>query len=186
LIAEHPWLGVGPMHFAHYSGHLHIAAHPHDWLLQVAAEWGIPALLALLVAVAFGIRALWRAGAQIGQDDAGNQAIFTALLVGAAAILVDGLVSGIFVMPQSQLAIALYLGCAIGWQRTVGPAKPVSAPRGIARAAGIACIVVAMAGVVAGAWPEAPAKLRNEASTPAQQALNADDPWPRLWLTGHF
>jgi len=53
LIGQHPWLGVGPMHFAHYTGHLHIAAHPHDWLLQVAVEWGLPALACVVVAVAF-------------------------------------------------------------------------------------------------------------------------------------
>jgi hypothetical protein len=186
LTAEHPWLGVGPMHFAHYTGHLHIAAHPHDWVLQTAAEWGLPALLCLLIAVAFGVRALLRAGAQIRNDDACNQAIFSALLVGAVAILVDGLVSGIFVMPQSQLAIALYLGCAIGWQKTVGPTMPVSASDGVRNAVGAACIAAAMAGVVAGAWPEAGARLRNEELTPAQQALNTGDQWPRLWKAGHF
>jgi O-antigen ligase len=186
LIAAHPWLGVGPMHFAHYTGHLHIAAHPHDWLLQVGAEWGLPALACLLVAVAFGVRTLWRAGAQIGPDDAANQTIFTALLVGAVAILVDGLVSGIFVMPQSQLAIALYFGCAMGWQRIVGPAMPVETPAHGRRAAGMACIVLAMAGVVAGTWPEAGARWRGEELTPAQQALNTGSPWPRLWLTGYF
>jgi putative inorganic carbon (hco3(-)) transporter len=186
LIGQHPWLGVGPMHFAHYTGHLHIAAHPHDWLLQIAAEWGVPALLCLLIAVAFGMRALLQAGARLDRDDAGNQAIFSALLVGSVAILVDGLVSGIFVMPQSQLAIALYLGCAIGWQRSVGPATPAAAPSGVRCAVGMACIVAAMAGVVAGAWPEAGARLRNEELTPAQKALNTGDQWPRLWKAGYF
>jgi putative inorganic carbon (hco3(-)) transporter len=186
LIAEHPWLGVGPMHFAHYTGHLHIAAHPHDWPLQIAAEWGLPALLSLLVAVALGLRALLRSGARLDSDDTGNQTIFAALLVGAVAILVDGLVSGIFVMPQSQLAIALYLGCAIGWQRTVGPAMPAAVPGVARRAAGTACVIVAMAGVVAGAWPEALAKLRNEELTPAQRALNTGTEWPRLWKAGYF
>lgn len=186
LIKEHPWLGVGPMHFAHYTGHLHIAAHPHDWLLQIGAEWGIPALLCLLAALALGVRALLRAGTRIARDDAPNQAIFSALVVGAVVILVDGLVSGIFVMPQSQLAVALYLGCAIGWQRSVIPAMPMAAPSGAWRLAGMACIVAAMAGVIAGAWPEALAKLRNEELTPAQQALNNGDQWPRLWKAGHF
>lgn len=186
LIKEHPWFGVGPMHFAHYTGHLHIAAHPHDWLLQIGAEWGIPALLCLLAALALGVRALLRAGARIARDDVDNQAIFSALVAGAVAILVDGLVSGIFVMPQSQLAVALYLGCAIGWQRSVSPAVPVAAPGGAWRMAGMACIVAAMAGVIAGAWPEALARLRNEELTPAQQALNAGNQWPRLWKAGHF
>lgn len=187
LIVGHPWFGVGPMHFAHYTGHLHIAAHPHDWLLQIAAEWGLPALLCLLIAVAFGLRALWRAGAHIDGHDKGNQSIFSALLVGAVAILVDGLVSGILVMPQSQLAIALYLGCAIGWQRIAGPPMPVSASHGVQRAAGMACIVLAMAGVVVGAGPGASARLRNDALTPAQQAVtNTGNPWPRLWQVGYF
>ena len=186
LIKEQPWLGVGPMHFAHYTGQLHIAAHPHDWLLQIGAEWGIPALLCLLAALALGGRALLRAGARIARDDTDNQAVFSALVVGAVAILVDGLVSGIFVMPQSQLAIALYLGCAIGWQRTIIPAVSATAPGGVWRLAGTACIVMAMAGVIAGAWPQALAKLHNEELTPAEQALNNGSQWPRLWKAGHF
>jgi hypothetical protein len=186
LIAEHPWLGAGPLHFAHYNGQQNMAAHPHNWVLQIAAEWGLPALLCLLIAVAAGVRGLLRAGARIDRDDAGNQAVFSALLVTAVAILVDGLVSGIFVMPQSQLAIALYLGCAIGWQRTIIPAVSAAAPDGAWRLAGRACIVMAMAGVIAGAWPQALAKLHNEELTPAEQALNNGDQWPRLWKAGHF
>jgi hypothetical protein len=186
LIAEHPWLGAGPLHFAHYNGQQNMAAHPHNWVLQIAAEWGLPALLCLLIAVAAGVRGLLRAGARIDRDDAGNQAVFSALLVTAVAILVDGLVSGIFVMPQSQLAVALYLGCAIGWQRSIIPAMPVAAPSGAWRLAGMACIVAAMAGVIAGAWPQALAKLQNEELTPAEQALNNGAQWPRLWKAGHF
>jgi len=106
--------------------------------------------------------------------------------MGAAAILVDGLVSGIFVMPQSQLAIALYLGCAMGWQRTVGPAAPASASGGIWHGAGAVCVIAAMTGVIAGAWPEAGARMRGEELTPAQQALNTGSQWPRLWKAGYF
>jgi O-antigen ligase len=190
LIAQHPWLGVGPMHFAHRAGYLHTGAHPHDWLLQVAAEWGLPALLCLLVAIGSALRALLRTGARIRVDDTGNQAIFCALLVGTVAILVDGLVSGIFVMPQSQLAIALFLGCAIGWQRNLGPAAPAQTTEGAARligtALGTALVIAAMAGVIAGVWPDAPAKWRGDELTPAQQALNTGSQWPRLWKAGYF
>ncbi len=185
LIGQHPWLGVGPMHFAHHAGDLRIGAHPHDWLLQVAVEWGLPALACLLVAVAYGARALLRAGARVRHDDGANQAIFAALLVGAVAILVDGLVSGIFVMPQSQLAIALYLGCAIGWQRIACPA-PTAVPGNIRHGLGAVCIVAAMVAVVAGVAPDAGARLRSEDPTPAQQALNTGSQWPRLWKAGYF
>jgi hypothetical protein len=88
-------------------------------------------------------------------------------------------------MPQSQLAFALYLGCAIGWQRTIAPAAQKQ-PAGIRRGAGALCVVVAMAGVIAGAWPEAGARLRGEELTPAQQALNTGPEWPRLWKAGYF
>jgi hypothetical protein len=185
LITQHPWLGVGPMHFAHYTGHLHIAAHPHDWLLQVAVEWGLPALLSLLAAVAYGLRALLAAGARIPHDDATNETIFVALLTGAVAIIVDGLVSGIFVMPQSQLAFALYLGCAMGWQRTMHSAAQIP-PGGIRRGVSAVCIVVAMAGVIAGAWPGAAARLHGEETTAAEQAVNTGTQWPRLWKGGYF
>jgi hypothetical protein len=185
LIGQHPWLGVGPMHFAHHAGHLHIGAHPHDWLFQIAVEWGFPALVCLLIAVAFGLRALLRAGARVEHDDATNQAIFAALLAGAVAILVDGLVSGIFVMPQSQLAVALYLGCALGWQRIIGPAT-TTATGGIQHGVRAVCVVAAMAGVIAGIWPDVGARLRSEDPTPAQQALNTGAQWPRLWKAGYF
>jgi O-antigen ligase len=186
LIVQHPLLGVGPMHFAHHAGYLHTGAHPHDWLMQVAVEWGLPALLCLLVAIGSALRALLRTGARIRADDTDNQAMFCALLVGAVAILVDGLVSGIFVMPQSQLAIALFLGCAIGWQRSLGPATPAPAMDGAARLIGTACVIAAMAGVIAGIWPDALAKWRSEELTPAQQALNTGSQWPRLWKAGYF
>ena len=53
MIRDHPWLGVGPNHFATThpayagpnSGHLR---DPHNVYLRVAAEWGVPAALALV------------------------------------------------------------------------------------------------------------------------------------------
>lgn len=52
MIRDHPWLGVGPNHFGTvhpayagpHSGHLR---DPHNVYLRVAAEWGVPAALAL-------------------------------------------------------------------------------------------------------------------------------------------
>jgi hypothetical protein len=43
-----------------------------------------------------------------------------------------------------------------------------------------------MAGVIAGIWPDAPAKWRGEELTPAQQVLNSGIQWPRLWKAGYF
>ena len=69
LILQHPLLGVGPMHFAHHAHDLQLGAHPHDWLLQVASEWGLPALACLLAALGLGLRALVRAGRAVKDRD---------------------------------------------------------------------------------------------------------------------
>jgi len=186
LIAQHPWLGVGPMHFAHHAGDLHLGAHPHDWLVQIAAEWGLPALLCLLIAIGLGLRALVRTGLRVPTGDTDNQTIFAALLMGAVAILVDGLVSGIFVMPQSQLGVALYLGCALGWQRHLTAAAPQKVPQRAARLLMTASVVAAMVAVIAAVWSDVPARWRDDNLTPAQQAANMGMLSPRLWTAGYF
>jgi O-antigen ligase len=184
LIMQHPLLGVGPMHFAHYAGDLRIGAHPHDWLMQIGSEWGLPALACLLATIALALRAFLHAGRNIAEGDIANQTIFAALLMGAVAILVDGLVSGLFVMPQSQLAIALYLGCAIGWYKTVVPA-PHAASGIVMRTGGVLLVVAAMAGV-AGVWHDVVARYEQQPLTPAQEVANQGTRWPRLWVTGYF
>ena len=102
-IAQHPWLGIGPMHFAHYfNGE---AAHPHNIYLQLAAEYGLPftGMLLVIVAVAFyrTVKKLRQRFRQI--EDPIGIACFAA----CAAALVDGCFSGNFVMPISQLWIVL-------------------------------------------------------------------------------
>ena len=187
LIVQHPWLGAGPMHFAHHAGDLHTGAHPHDILIQIIAEWGMPALIVLLVAVGLGLRALVRTGKHIPAGDTDNQTIFAALLVGAGAILVDGLVSGIFVMPQSQLGVALYLGCAMGWRRLVVPAAAHEMPQHAARPIMTASVVAAIVAIVAAVSMDVPAKWRGDDLTPAQRAANTGDVLsPRLWTAGFF
>lgn len=118
MVLENPWLGTGPMHFAHYSSDLDLGAHPHNWLLQIASEWGLPALIFLLVAVGLAMRALWNMRTAMTASDQHTLSAWYAL---GWAILVDGLVSGLIVMPLSQLWITLYAGCALGWYQSLSP-----------------------------------------------------------------
>jgi putative inorganic carbon (HCO3(-)) transporter len=185
LIAAHPLLGVGPMHFAHNASDLQIGAHPHDWLLQIGSEWGLPALACLVSAIVLAMHALWRAGHRVAREDTANQTMFTAFLAGGVAILVDGLVSGLFVMPQSQLAIALYLGCAMGWYRTIVPGTFSAKSGRLSRLIGGALVLTAMVGL-ANIWPDMTARLTGQALTPAEQLANPGMHWPRLWESGYF
>jgi O-antigen ligase len=187
LILQHPWFGVGPMHFAHNAGDLHTGAHPHDWIMQIASEWGMPAFLCLCAALVCACGALLRTGDKLPVEDRLNQNICSALVAGAAAILVDGLVSGLFVMPQSQLAISLFLGCAIGWCRAnAGSVSSMVQPSGAQRVVGAIPIIAAAACLVIVVWPDAAARYNGDALLPAQQALNGGVNWPRLWHAGFF
>lgn len=112
-VARSPWLGVGPMHFAHEVNLK--AAHPHNVYLQVAAEWGLPMLALLLVAAALG---LWRlATAARRSSDKSFRLEGIALLTTWIAIAVDGAFSGNFVMPVSQVWIAFVGGWTVAWMR---------------------------------------------------------------------
>ena len=186
LIAQHPWLGAGPQHFAHYGAELRIGAHPHDWVMQITSEWGVPALLCVLCLLGLGMRALLRTGTRIAPADRDKQQMLVVFVAALTAILVDGLFSGVFVMPQSRLAIALVVGCAIGWVRTVeGAAGPGRAPA-VARG-GVALAAVAAACVLA--WAVAPslaAHATHAPPSPAEQAANPGTHWPRIWETGYF
>jgi O-antigen ligase len=188
LIAAYPWRGVGPLHFAHHAVDVRTGAHPHNWALQVAVEWGLPALACLVAAIAAGARGLVRAGrvnVAAGEQD---QLLFAALAMTGVAILVDGLLSGLLVMPQSQLFIAIYLGCAIGWSTSMRPsATPARRVAGAARLIAPVLVAAAALCLAAVAWPELGARLRHEPL--AKHAADINDTttlWPRLWQDGYF
>lgn len=102
-IVRHPVLGLGPMHFAALNSH--VGAHPHNWPLQIASEWGVPALLLVMMAI-------WRSAVAIRNGNCGVDSVAPCLAVTAALVL--GLVDGNLVLPVSQTAAALSLGLLIG------------------------------------------------------------------------
>jgi hypothetical protein len=185
LILAHPWLGVGPQHFAHEGATLSWGAHPHNFLFQIGAEWGLPALLCLLVAIGLGTRGLLRAGARIAPADAPNQQTLTVLLATGAAILVDGLFSGVLVMPQSQMAIMLYLSCTAGWVRALDNGT-LPHPDSVTRRLASGMTVVAFCGLAYALAPSLVSHAAHEPLTPAEQAVNSRVYWPRIWEAGYF
>ncbi len=112
-IGREPWLGIGPMHYAHYPNLK--AAHPHNVYLQLASEWGTPLMIGL---VALSAWAAWRMSRVIAACRNPEQAtmgigLFTAMI----AIAIDGVFSGNFVMPVAQVWIAVAIGWAVAWTR---------------------------------------------------------------------
>ncbi len=122
MIVQQPLLGVGPMHYADYGNH--IAAHPHNALLQIGAEWGLPALFIVLMLFVGGVLGWLRddpvRGGVLKPDKIDLRPPLFAALITA---VVHSMFSGIIIMPVSQVMMVLVLGWMIGIAYLEAPNK---------------------------------------------------------------
>jgi O-antigen ligase len=178
-----PWLGIGPMHAAHWPNLK--AAHPHNLYLQVAAEWGLPMALLLLAVIATAFARLGRCLRSATHD----VPVGVALAIGCVAVLVDGLVSGNFVMPVSQVWIAVLAGWTVAWCRAnpVAGARPGRATGGHSRWVGTATALLAL---VAHLWLAASIapEVEDLAAhlSQSREAFPSERTQPRFWSHGRF
>lgn len=126
MIEAHPWLGVGPMHYAWYPNPL--AAHPHNSLIQLACEFGLPATGLIVFILGYGIYRWWQRFNvntlnELPELD-GQLAVVLFFTVVAEAIY--SLVDGVIVMPLSQVMMAVVLGLMIGLYQQNQATLPVS------------------------------------------------------------
>jgi putative inorganic carbon (HCO3(-)) transporter len=126
MIEAHPWLGVGPMHYAWYPNPL--AAHPHNSLIQLACEFGLPATGLIVFILGYGIYRWWQRFnvttlSALPERD-GQLAIVLFFTVVAEAIY--SLVDGVIVMPLSQVMMAVVLGLMMGLYQQNQTTLPVS------------------------------------------------------------
>jgi O-antigen ligase len=107
LIITHPFLGVGPLHYSYYPNP--IAAHPHNSLLLIASEWGIPVLILVLILFISGIKS-WL------QKFNHKTAAVVPIALTVSLISAGGysLVSGVLVMPLSQVMLGIISGWMLG------------------------------------------------------------------------
>lgn len=125
MIQAHPWLGVGPMHFAWYPNSM--AAHPHNSVVQLACEWGLPATGLILGFAGYGMyRWLRRFNANTLQSvNELERHLAVALFFTTVASACYSLVDGVIVMPLSQVMMAVVLGLMIGLYRQNDSPVPV-------------------------------------------------------------
>ncbi len=110
---QNPLLGIGPMNFA-CKGPAHRVGSPHNLVLQILSEWGIPAAILLLL-LSFSLFWLLIKDLNLSLDD--NMALNTlrALLITAIlAALIHLMVSNLLNSPASQIAGALIIGWWLG------------------------------------------------------------------------
>jgi O-antigen ligase len=117
MVMTHPFLGAGPMHFAWPPFHFMTGAHPHNAFFQWLAEWGIPS-----TGIMSGLT-IWGGWRWIEQEMEDAESSFRSNELGVAltaAVLAGtahAMVSGIIVMPVSQVLLVLVGGWAWGRYR---------------------------------------------------------------------
>ena len=124
---EKPILGIGPMNYA-CQGPTGRVAHPHNFALQIVSEWGLPALLTLLILLVASMQRLVAALRKPYDQDSTTLRKLQIILT--TAVLAAGLhagLSGVFVTPASQMMAALVTGWLFG---SFAAGKPLSAKTG--------------------------------------------------------
>lgn len=178
--ADAPWLGIGPMQLAADAAFVTqgSVAHPHNAVVQLLAEWGGPAT-ALVLGIAGWSAWRWARAARLESVDRRvGTLVLTVALVTAAA---HAMVSGVVVMPVSQLWGALVVGTALGWIRS-RQRHSLSSPRPSRTAFASVVMLAACAAVVLGAGPDAvqvDERDQAEVRDPTVLALT-----PRVWRAG--
>jgi len=122
-IIQHPFWGMGPMSFQATPG---FPGHPHNALIQIAYEWGVPALCVLLAGVfTLAVMAWRKCNDGVLWADVSRSFRVTVLLASLLAAGIDAMVSGVIVMPYSQMWLAVVIG--VLWFQLASPAPQVMA-----------------------------------------------------------
>ena len=120
FIAPHPFFGGGPLSYASIPNTA-FAAHPHNFIVKIAAEFGLPAAIILLTITAFG---LWAWVKKANHNNAlAYKSALTVVLFGSAF---DALVSGNLLMPGAQFLAPILIGLALAAHRPAPSDTPKS------------------------------------------------------------
>ena len=177
MTRESPVLGVGPLHYAFLQ--TEIAAHPHNSLLQLAAEYGIPAALLVMGLMVY---LLWRCASlcRVAGDDH-DRGVKLCLLAGLGMGLADSLLSGNTVMPHSQVILVLLCGWLTGRAVPYRDVVPALVQRSsILVRAVVSITVVAASAVVIGAGVEYFHAMELKGFAMPFESH------PRFWQQGHW
>ena len=174
-IQAYPWLGIGPMHLAAVLGYA--ASHPHNILLQLCAEWGIPAAVAFLVPVLWGLARL------LARIRSTPDPLLLSVTVALLAAGTQAMVDGVFVMPYTQMWLVLVVGWALGVYLRNIEALQRRFDTAMKFKLGLISVVI-LASLVLLLWGVFPEILHRVEHTKAYLDAGHDVIPPRFWLVG--
>lgn len=177
-IVVHPWLGIGPMHLASIRNDF--GAHPHNAILQLSAEWGLPAASAFALLVFAGLWSMLKRLHSAGTEDP-SKGLRVCLTAGLLAAGAQSMVDGVIVIPYTQTLLTLVSGYALGLHFRESPViERAAEPKGLLFAMTL-FLLIALLALAYGAYPEI--LNRAEATQDFVNAGNALVP-PRYWAVG--
>ncbi|MBA1445701.1 MAG: O-antigen ligase family protein [Chromatiales bacterium] len=143
LIKDNPLLGTGPLHYAYFRNPY--AAHPHNSMLQIASEWGLPVLL-MVSLLAISNFSIW-----VKRTTANP--VHLSLTAALLAATFHSQISGVLTTPLSQIMMCLVIGWMYG---IVQPLQitPDSSAGHTAKWLFLFVILLSIAGVAQGIFPE--------------------------------
>lgn len=174
---DHPWLGIGPMHLAAIKNS--VAAHPHNALLQLGAEWGLLATLALVTPLIYAMGALLSRIRKQHNDS--NDPLLVCLGASLLAATTQSMVDGVIVMPYSQTLLVFVCGWTVG---AYFRAQETAETPDFSRVKWYAIYLVPIFALGLMAWGIFPEILNREEIT--RQLLNSGVTYfyPRYWVHG--
>jgi putative inorganic carbon (hco3(-)) transporter len=175
LIHDHPLLGVGPMHYPWYNTSL---SHPHNSVLQLAAEWGLPATLIILAIAGYtGYCWLMKFNANKLKDESkSNCNLVIILFFTIAANAAYSLVDGVIVMPISQVLMATIIGLMIAVY--TGENKANTSQKSIASKTKSAIAVTLLIAIV---WSTLPEIREALSGSEKRFSMGYTAAGPRIW-----
>jgi O-antigen ligase len=128
---RHPALGTGPTMYA-CDSNMELPAHPHSFPLRILGEWGLLAFfLMLFLTVSIGLIFLKniKSGNQSKPAEFPLKAMLAISLIAGA---LHACLSGLLIMPASQMAMGLIAGWALSLSgETQSPKKPLMIPSAV-------------------------------------------------------
>lgn len=116
MIYERPLLGFGPMHFADQVTWFEcgMAAHPHQAWLQWASEWGVPSALLVSWLAVKGCIHVFRDVLLSNGNCSRLNVLKVCLFASVLGALTQSMVDGVFVMPNTEIWLAVFSGWLLG------------------------------------------------------------------------
>ncbi|WP_320409869.1 O-antigen ligase family protein [Candidatus Ichthyocystis hellenicum] len=181
LIRKHPWFGIGPMELSlkQYG----INGHPHNFILQIATEMGIPVAI-LTIWIIF--QALFTE-IKVSRRESTLPIRHISTMAAVIASLIYSLMSGAFIYPMGQTWFFLTLGWAyannIHLSTSIYHKNTVLVPKTLM----ILIIFTATISVFQGIWPEAK-NIDQKLSEYCANRPSECDPHrsPRMWSVAGF